>query len=191
MSKEADVDEFHGMLAIDRDDLDRCLMEQPDIYYQVSQQLTLALAERDAIKLDLDEAEAKLGGELRENAAKDEALQTLIAEKETERGSKKRPRRSENRLTEGAIREKLQTAPKLKSIRRDLLEANQLVNSWSDLKEAFRQRSFMLRELVSLRLGERSDSAMERGAWQVRAETAERNREDIREARRVRRVKSS
>lgn len=118
---------FREGLVIDKDDLDECLIQQPELYYHVAEAHSLATAERDAIKLDLEIWEAEEGQKIRDRAAIDE-----------------------EKLTEGGLKEQLLLIPRIQQLRRKKLEQEGEISNWLALKEAFQQRSFMLRELVPI-----------------------------------------
>jgi len=147
------LDRYKEFLAIDKDALDDCLIEQPECFYHVARSLVLASSDRDAAKLAFEELQAKLDQDLRAKA---------IA--------------AEEKMTESALQNKLRTLPAVQDSQRTYLEARQAADEWLALKEAFSQRSFMLRELVALYIAQRHDSAMEGGAGQARASLSEQNR---------------
>ncbi len=158
------LEHYRKFLVIDKDDLDRCLMEQPETYYHVSSAFALASAERDAVKLDLEELQAKLGLDLRDQAI-----------------------RKDEKMTEGALQQKLTGMPKIQELQRKRLDKAKDAESWQVLKEAFQQRSFMLRELVALYIAQRHDHALEAGSGQARASLAEQTRAEAGAIRRQRR----
>ena len=168
MTAISELDRYRQHLAIDRNDLDTCLTEQPECHYHVSQACAIATAERDKLKLELEELTAKLGLDLRDQAT-----------------------RRDEKLTEGALAQKLTGTPKIQELQRALLTKRQEAESWGVLKEAFQQRSFMLRELVALFIAQRHDLALEGGAGQARAtlasSVAEQNRASAGAIRRARR----
>ena len=163
-------DKFRAYVAIDGDDLDTSLMEQPEMYHHVSEQHIFAVATRDHLKLELDELTAELDQEIRQQAAEDD-----------------------EKLTEGAISNRLKLKPDVKKLTREYLVAKGEAEKWGALKESFSKRSDALKSLVSLRIGERRDLALESGAGQTRntyvADLAERNRQAAAELRRNRRNK--
>lgn len=162
------LERFKGNLAIDKDDLDTCLMEQPESYYHVSEAYVNAVALRDATKLELEEVTAK-----EDQAIRASALAT------------------ERKLTETAVQNELRTLPSIMALNRKLLDQRAAADNWQALKESFQQRSFMLRELVALYIAQRHDHAMEGGAGQARAnltaDLAETNRRATGEMRREKR----
>lgn len=156
--------ECRAFLSIDRDDLDSCLMEQPEVFYRVAQAFTLAQAERDSIKLDLTEAQAELGVQFRKQALE-----------------------KEEKLTEDGLKQKLSMAPRIQKLERQLLDASASANEYGALKESFQQRSFMLRELVALKITQRRDEDSAGGSHSGHAKLAQSNREATDRLRRERR----
>lgn len=142
-----------GYLAIDRNDLDTCLMQQPEVYYRVAEALTQASAARDALKLRFEEETARQDQNIRQHAV-----------------------RMDEKLTETAVQQKLRLLPVIQELQQDLLEKRSEVENLTALKESFQQRSFMLRELVALVIAQGRDLALEGGANQARTALAERNR---------------
>lgn len=132
-------------LRIDRDDLDGCLIEQPGHHYQVALALAEAVAVRDALKADFELLQANLDVKLRADFE--------------ERGEK---------TTEARLQQEMKLDPRYGEARKELLNAQAEVDRLSALKEAFQQRSFMLRELVALTVAERGDQAGAAGAYEAR-----------------------
>lgn len=157
------LDHYKQYLVIDKHDLDSCLVEQPGCFYHVAQGLAFATAERDAAKLEMEEIQAKLDQELRAEAV-----------------------RKDEKLTESAIQNKLRMLPKVQDAQRKFLDLRKDAEQWLALKEAFSQRSYMLKELVALYIAQRHDHAMEAGSGQARASLAEENRKAAGDARRER-----
>jgi hypothetical protein len=145
--------ELEGSLQIDRDDLDSCLVEQPGYFYHVAEEVAQANARRDTLKLELEEQIAVLDKEVRQNALRDD-----------------------EKMTEAGIQNRLRTMPKIKDLQRQFLNAKTEADSWAALKEAYQQRSFMLRELVALHLAHLHNLGIERGAVASRHDIGDRNR---------------
>lgn len=161
-----EIERQRKYLAIDRTDLDRCLMEQPEVYYHVSRAFTQAVAERDAFKLTLEERQAQADQDIRAAAL-----------------------RNDEKLTEASIQNKLKTMPEIQELRHEYMDKCKEADDWQALKEAFQQRSFMLRELVALFIAQRHDLAMESGTAQVRVDLSEQNRKRNDELRKQRRAR--
>lgn len=141
MSKN--MDRLRDALVIERDALSECLIEQPQLYYDVASGHAESVARRDALKLDSEEAQAEVDKRIRADAvAKD------------------------TKLTEAAIQQQLKLDAKVTELAHRSLQAREEADRWAALREAYQQRSFMLRELVALHVSERHDVALSSGAGQ-------------------------
>lgn len=154
------LEECRKQLAIDNGQLDVCLTRQPELYYAVGNGYAEAVAERDSVKLELEELQAKLDQDFRAEAA-----------------------RKDEKITEAGLQQKLRTMPKVQELQQKFLDARTEAESWLVLKEAFQQRSFMLRELVALFIAQRRDLDLESGVGQAKASLAESNRTEARRRR--------
>jgi hypothetical protein len=133
-------EDLRDQLSINKDDLDTSLVEQPDLYYHVAECYSESVAERDASKLDLEQAIAGLDEQLRQEAAA-----------------------REEKVTETLIQRRLATHPRIQELERNALRLRAEVDKWQALKEAYQQRSFMLRELVQMLIARLSNTSLERG----------------------------
>ena len=156
--------ELEDSLEIDRDGLDECLVEQPGHFYHVAEHVAAANADRDTIKLELEEVLATEDGKFRALCA-----------------------RTEEKVTEGSIKNYLLTLDAVKELKRSYLTACTNADRWQALKEAYHQRSFMLRELVALHLAQIHNLGIERGAVASRHAIGDANRERGETLRRERR----
>lgn len=144
------LEALESALRIDDTDIDRCLMEQPDLFYQTAIAAERAVSVRDEAKLRLEQKMAELDRSVREKAAAEE-----------------------EKITEAGIRNKLMTLPRIKELNAAYLEAKEKAGKWAALKEAYRERSFMLRELVSRQIAQWHDTGIERGNSSVRSKRAD------------------
>jgi len=128
---------YKGELRIDRDGLDDCVIRQPELFYHVAATLAVATAERDAVKLQLEEAEAHESHSIRRAAVQ-----------------------LEEKLTENSLKERLRMSSKLQALEQELLVAKADVEALAAMKEAFSQRSWMIRELVALHLSRAASTSM-------------------------------
>ena len=147
--KDIALAEYRARLRIDRTDLDGCLMEQPELYYHVSEAHALAVAARDRAKLDYEESVAKHDDKVRSRAA--------------EEGE---------RMTDTRTAHRVSLVSEVQALHRKWLVARARVEELLALKEAFQQRSFMLKELVAWVVSHQYDLVMERGGG-ARATLAE------------------
>lgn len=153
--------ELESNLEIDRDDLDGCLVEQPGFFYHVAEELSAANSRRDTLKLDLEELMAEEDGRFRREAANQQI-----------------------KFTEATVQNFLRTLDPVKALQRDLLRASTEAANWAALKEAYLQRSFMLRELVALHLAEIHNLGVERGVTASRHMLGEAAQKEAGQARR-------
>jgi hypothetical protein len=162
MPRENTQDNIRASLRIDEDNIDRCLMQQPDLFYMAASAVALANAERDGLKLELAELNAKLDGDIRKQL--------------TDLGEK---------YSEASLSNRLKTLPKIMELHRRYLGACLRADEAEAVKESFQQRSYMLRELNSSAQSRMYNLGVERGATTARnrvvergAEAASRSRED-------------
>lgn len=159
MSEERKIPaDFQAKLRIDVDDLDTALVEQPDLFYRVAEAFVQAVALRDRIKLELEQVTAEEDHNIRVEAAK-----------------------KEEKITEASIQQRLRTVKVVMDLSEDALDTRTRADSWLALKEAFHQRSFMLRELVQRQISQLQSLGVERGAAGSRAQLAEKRDENNRE----------
>ena len=140
MTKELTISDFRTRLRIDRNDLDGCLMEQPELYYHVAEAHALAVAARDRCKLDYEAAVAK--------------HDDLVRSKAVEEGE---------RMTDTRTAHRVSLVSEVQTLHRKWLVGRSRVEELLALKEAFQQRSFMLRELVAWVVSHQYDLSLERG----------------------------
>lgn len=158
-------DELKAYLAIDKDALDECLMQQPEVYSKVAEALAIAESERDATKLELEERSAEVDRQVRAAAE-----------------------RAEEKVTEAAIKGRVSLDVEIKRLNRELLDFASEAKLWRALESAFEQRADMLKKLVDLHLRSTYGYSLEAGVGQARtslvSDVAERNRAAVSEARR-------
>lgn len=120
-------DELKTYLKIDKFRLDDEMIQQPELYHMVASDYAEVVAIRDAAKEELKSLHAELYAEKREELAG-----------------------SSERVTEGMVTNAVLTDKKYLKSQRDLIDAEEQVGKMQALKDAFQQRSYMLRELASL-----------------------------------------
>ena len=119
------IAEFREYLKIDKGTLDDEIVRQPSLFFEVSEAYAEAAATRDGFKDQLATVDAELDAKIR-----------------AELGDAK--------VTESMVKGKVQTAPEHEKAFTDWLVAKERSDQYGALKEAFQQRSYMLRDLVSL-----------------------------------------
>lgn len=119
--------ELQEQLAIDKSVLDDEVIRQPTLFYMISELLTDAAAERDAAKENLASVDAELSGKWRRK---------LIG--------------AYPRVTDAMVASNVITDPDHEKAFDTYLVSKTKADKFLALKEAFQQRSYMLRDLVSL-----------------------------------------
>jgi hypothetical protein len=146
-------DEVRSKLRIDDEELDQCLIEQPEYFYQAAMRSTAANAEQNGLELELKEKRAELDGSIRQRLAN-----------------------TETKATEAAITNELDTLPVIKDLRRKCLSAKRAADEAQALKEAFIQRSYALKDLNAIQQARLFNLGVERGSTGARNALADRNR---------------
>jgi phosphoglycolate phosphatase-like HAD superfamily hydrolase len=142
---------YIAKLQIDEDDLDRCLVDQPGLFFQAAEAVAMANSHRDKLALRLKELVATVDQEIRETAE---------AHKEKTR--------------EDGIKHQITLDPEVKQLAREHLEACAQAEKAQALKESYQQRSYALKDLVAKQLGELYTLGVERGSVSARNRVAER-----------------
>lgn len=124
----AKIEEIKGKLIIDKDQLHFECIQQPALYAEVRELLTLVREEKDAAKNDITLKAAALSMQIR-NAP--EAFNI-------------------DKVTEKAIESALITHPEYQQAIADSTKLNTIYELLLGLKDALEQRKSMIRELVSL-----------------------------------------
>ncbi len=163
------IKEFEGLLMIDKEDLDHELVGQSSAYWQVGQAYAQAQSEVESAKDHLKETDAALYLELRDKK-----------EKEKEKFS-------ESVLNNGVLldRRHVKAAANLR-------QWQSLANQLGFLKDAWSQRSYMLRDLCQLFMASyyTPDSVSGKSEREVRDVSAGNKRAKLNEARQRVRKKS-
>jgi len=120
------LSELKEQLAIDKSVLDDEVIRQPVLFYAISEAMTDAIAVRDAAKEDLATTDAEL----------DKVVRMQMAGLE--------------KYTEAMVKNAVQIHPRHKKAFNAYLDAKSDADKLEALKDAFKQRSYMLRDLVSL-----------------------------------------
>lgn len=135
------LEDFEGCLEIDETNLDQELMRQPATMQEISLCYAEAVSIRDAGKQELERTYAEVSLQVREDFAD-----------------------SGRKVTEDLVLQTTLASDEYVAAQKDYLDAKLECDQWSGLKEAFIQRSFMLRDLVQLYIaGYFTDSAIKGG----------------------------
>lgn len=152
-------EELREALQIDKNDLDTCLVEQPDLFYRVSEAYTLARSLQDEIKSDITQLTSALGAQFRANVPDGQKAPTV-----------------------DAINQMIAGSPKMIDLQKEMLLASTKVGKWAALKESYDMRSSALKSLTQLfssnyftvQTGSRQrGDAIERGADAIKRESGE------------------
>lgn len=149
MAKTLTLAEGEKALGIDPDDLDNSLMEHADIYYHIADAAVLAAARRDQCKTRLEIATAELDDQLRKAA-----------------------QAKEEKITEALLEKRLRLQPRIQELTQEHLDLKVEADRWTALKDAFVQRSFMLRELVARQIAQLQHLGLQRGMQSSRTDYA-------------------
>ncbi len=114
-------------LAIDKSMLDDEVVRQPVLFYNISEILTDAIAMRDGAKEELATVDAEMDNVWRNKLTK-----------------------THDKVTEKMVQNWVQSSSEHKRAFQAYLKAKTYADKLLALKEAFQQRSYMLRDLVSL-----------------------------------------
>lgn len=114
-------------LHIDKNSLDEELIQHAELYYNVASEAIHACDHRDQMKLELEQVKAEANLKLREDYNKKKL-----------------------KFTEGLILAEALTDPLVQEVSQDYLDAKEKADQFNALRDAFSQRSYMLRELVQL-----------------------------------------
>jgi hypothetical protein len=121
------IEELKKQLAISRHNLDEEVANQPMLFYEIAEQYEIAAAEADAAKEELATTDARL----------DTVGREVLAEKY-------------DKVTEAMVRNYVQTEHNHDSAFRAYLNAKERAGKLAALRDAFKQRGYMLRDLASL-----------------------------------------
>lgn len=135
-----DANQIKQRLAIDKLSLDDEFVQQPQLFYSVSEAYVEAVALRDTLKEELSTVDAELDGLVREEFEKREL-----------------------KATEAMVKGEIQIHPKHKKAFDKWIAAKTEADKLAALKEAFHQRSFMLRDLASLYVANYFDQSSVQG----------------------------
>ncbi len=114
-------------LRIDKSQLDREVSEQPMLFFDVAEAYEEAVAERDGLKEALATIDAELDGAVRVKLEK-----------------------RHDKYTEAMVKNGVQLDPKHEKAFQAYIDAKTRAGKLESMKEAFKQRNYMVRELASL-----------------------------------------
>ena len=162
---DANLDRFNELkvaLKIDEDDLDRMLVEQPELFHEVADQHALAISRRDRAKASMDQVSADLYLGIRKQGAK-------------QKGDKP---------SETAIKQMIEIDSDFQAAQSEYLTLKRWTDRWEGLRTGFKDRSYMLRELSSAATGRMyMDGSGGKQKRSAEGNIAERNKEEAGELR--------
>lgn len=121
------LEEFRQYLKIDKDALTEAMAVQADLFFRVGDECSLAVSERDEAKERIATVDAEIGHRLRAKKGK-----------------------SEDRVTESAIKDAIQTDPQHQVAFENYATAKKRAEQFTALRDAFQERGRMLRDLGQL-----------------------------------------
>lgn len=122
-----DIEELRGYLEIDKHNLDQEIKQQPSLFFKVSDAYVRAAARRDFLKEEIARTQSRLYSKYRRKFEK-----------------------SGTKATEAQVNASVQTDDEYTAAVDKHIKARENADSFQALKEAFHQRSYMLRDLVAL-----------------------------------------
>jgi uncharacterized circularly permuted ATP-grasp superfamily protein len=123
------IETYRKQLRIDTTDLEGALVDQVELFDNVSSERVKAVGRRDRIKLDIEELTVKLDKDIRARAEKDD-----------------------KKTTETSIANAIKDDPDVRGLKEDHLAFTTEAEHWLALEEGVRQRGYALRELVQIDL---------------------------------------
>lgn len=126
-SRDPIISDLEEGLLIDEHALDEALQMQPDLFYQVTRTLASLISRRDAAKQNKEDTEARVDAKIRHDAAV-----------------------SEEKMTEKQVESEKRLSKDVRAAMDQLASLNEQVGRWSALKEAFMQRSYVLKSMCDL-----------------------------------------
>jgi hypothetical protein len=121
--------DLEKLLRIDRNALDEACIIQPDAFYRVAKRLALAISQRDQASMRLKETEAEVDGDIRHEAAV-----------------------HDEKVTDKAVEARKRIDKKVLDAQDAYHEISNEVGRLTALKEAFQQRSTMIKAMIELHI---------------------------------------
>lgn len=122
-----EVEELRKLLEIDKHSLDDEIVQQPQLFFKISEAAVKASARRDFCKEELNRVDADLAAKHR-----------------------RRIEKSGSRATDAGVSAAIAADPKHQAASDKLIKARNRADLLGALKESFHQRSYMLRDLSAL-----------------------------------------
>ncbi len=158
--KDSKIERLRKYLEIDKYELDREIQQQPSLFFEISEASVKAAARRDYLKEQLANVDAKLGTKHRR-----------VIEK------------SGTRATEAVVNAAVNSDPEHAKASERYIKAREKAALYDSLKEAFQQRSYLLRDLSALYIAQYYERASISDNNATRGVKAERNMDRMADAR--------
>lgn len=120
-------EELKAGLRFSKNDLDSALIEQPVLFHRVSEEFAKAVSRRDEARNEREAVRARLDAVIRRQYAKDSA-----------------------KLTEAQLTAMIQGEEDFIEAQDNYSKLGHAADRWQALKEAFQQRSYVLKDMVQL-----------------------------------------
>lgn len=147
--------ELRHALKLNKSDLEREVLEQPALFQEVAETLARAISRRDGLK----ERVSRIGSTLYEEV-------------------RRKLERDGQKTTEKAIASAIETEREYEDARDAYKAAESEVLLWTALKEAYQQRSFMLREIVSMTMANYTDYGSAEAGYERHRDRVARSRKE-------------
>lgn len=162
------LDELRGHLNIDKHALDDEIQQQPSLFFKISEAYVNAASRRDFLKEEVARVDADLSAKHRRRIEKSGA-----------------------RATDAATTSAVAADPKHQKAVDAHIDARQKADQLLALKEAFHQRSYMLRDLVALHVANYYERTAVTDNSATKDFKAQKNMDKMAEARKARGSKDS
>jgi hypothetical protein len=129
MKNDITLEQAEELLKIDKNNLDKVVCQQAEIFNKITDQFTLAVAKRDFMKKELSELDAAIAIEYRQKAHD-----------------------NNEKLTEGKLNEKVDSDDRHSLSVDRFLRSKLEADRWAGTKEAFSQRASMIKLCCELYL---------------------------------------
>ena len=150
-------------LKIDKSQLDREVSEQPMLFFDAAEAYEEAIAERDTLKEALATVDAELDGIVRVKLEK-----------------------RHDKYTEAMVKNGIQLDPKHEKAFKAYLDAKTRAGKLESMKDSFKQRSYMVRDLASLYVASYFEQSSIQGTNSTDRAVYEGQRQRLAQARRTR-----
>ena len=162
---EVTLAEMERALQIEEDDLDTALLQQPQLYWQISRQVALTVSLRDAAKQEVTSAMAR-----------------------ADHNTRKSIKQKEESATESDVRSRVALDLGVEKANKELSRLTLLCAEWQAMESAFDQRMKVLGKLVDLYLKNYwQESGLTGAQGSMKSHNADLARRDMAEQRRGRR----